>query len=918
MLAIASAVQARFESSQSPSENHKALCLALKRDHAEALAAGADAEFSYYFSRCLDRILPLARTDLTSIRITDFVVQYASLLVGDSDTEVPEDPNLDRFFLFVDMLIERYTKWIDHKLTPVRFHCVQIVSRLLQHSEISDEIYDQIVDKLIVRLRDSDPHVRKEAALRLCSFETMPSITNALLDAMSHDPSSEVRLVITYNIAHEDGVMDQVLKRMRDITPSLRRMLFRKVLTSFDVETLSIKTRVNIVMCGLTDSNEGVRWAAKNLISLWIAAANNDVPRVLKGLDPVVNTEAADLVLNAFFEMRPDVIEMLAHPRRADDIDEEDYSFLTYGFTAPFFENIAPDDVLVLRGFQEFCMRHRRSAELESGMPDLYILASEIDKLVQKQWHPEDIDMSFVDDEAEWRENLPFMIEQLLLVASRYDVDDEAGRQRLTEISNNIILSREAPSEKVIEYIATIQKRLNAESDRAFVSWAFETLNLNPSVFSQDTATQEMASQDVGGVVTEMLRAVALFKHVLSLVSSHDVVEWLPSLYEEHIFAPLHSPVRELHVPALECLALACLLNDSFAEEHFDELWKAAEVAKTVQGDDIDDLLIREVTTGISGICDIILNTDRSMDNSGFRHTNNTPASNNSDSSQILNSLGDDSVVAPEHLVEFPYSKLESIIQLLEFLLESESKQVQNLASTSLSKLLLSGRIIEEDEVLQRLLEFYFRNEPYQAINDSAGLTQQQLTLFLRAYTMFDKGKLAIAMIFKSVCMNFLRVKSAEKLSVSLGDVFVHLLTLTAPVPNQDNQVEAASAHAIIATILLEWVFMSDNASQRRSAAHALGSVVLESTSLGSVRELLSMVDSHEAFLDDKPANIRNLVTQFRERLQAINDRVPVQSAGSDNGLPPSSQSTNLFVDNNNVVEERVVPEDGMNVDIEV
>lgn len=815
-------VNTAFQSSQSGAESHKALCLNLKAAHNEAIKNGNSVQFLDSFIRCLDRLLTTSRKDQCAARIVDFVVSYAKLICPEDANENEEvQDEFELFVQFIEAIIERYIPGFESRLANVRYRCVSLIGTLVPLVPLNEELLAILEKVAILRLRDADSRVRVQAVILVSRFDLNEATTKALSIAMQHDPSSEVRLVATYNIAHGSKALSELAcERVRDLGTQIRKGLYSKVLRTIDFRALSIKARENIVRAGLNDRDEGVKRAASMLIaSRWVNMSDNNIELVLQRLDVIGHTDIGDLVLDAFFELRRDVVEQL-------------------NFSEEFWKELWIEDTVLLRGFQKFCLKEKLDNLLYEKLPDLTFLATQIQILWNKFIDPQTYEACASTDEAEdLRECLPFMVEQLLDLASRYDLDDEASRQKITAVISNIIMAEDPPSNQIIEHIVAIQRRLNA-SDTALVSWAFETLEAMPSM-----ATQEVSISDES-LIMNLLRALSLFNAVLARVSSHDVAAYLPSLYSTYIAPSMESPVADMRAPALRCLGLASLLDSRFAAEH---IKKFAEVItkndqRVVESSEADLQAIaaieEEIVISIDALADIIL-----------VHVD----------------------------AELPISAISNTWVSL---LESTRPAVQGSAALSLAKLILANLVEEASAILPRLVLFYFVNTAGIEDDEARALTQQQLTLFLRALCLYREGQEALADVFKAVFEQFAAHKTSQYTSITIGDLINQFLDFTVtekPGQNTDHSEAAPDdprswhhAHAHIAFELVSMISTIDDCTHRRSIASSLAKIQLQGAPLIALEQVEKALNHLGDFSSFRLAAIRNSLSAFQTDIRKL------------------------------------------------
>ena len=148
----AASVVQLFDECQKSFAVHKK-CSAVMRQ----LKNGNEDAFREAFLVCLDRILLVFKRGATIERLVQFVIKFAT----NAEEEDGADDGFDVF------LLEYLVGKANAKDKAVRFRVCQIIAGLLKglgdDAEISDEVWEDIVDKMVERANDKIAAVRVQA-----------------------------------------------------------------------------------------------------------------------------------------------------------------------------------------------------------------------------------------------------------------------------------------------------------------------------------------------------------------------------------------------------------------------------------------------------------------------------------------------------------------------------------------------------------------------------------------------------------------------------------------------------------------------------------------------------------------------------------------------------------------------------------
>ena len=176
-------------------------------------------EFAADFFSCVACVLPVFKRERAVERIVEFVVAYT--------TQGAEGEAVDEALM--ESVCARLLKLSAAKDKAVRFRVIQLVGQMMnalaEEAEVSDELFESIEEAAVERCKDKVPVVRAWALRALFRLQDPADaddrITKALLRAMAHDASKEVRMAAVSTVAPSKHAIRAILERTRDTEPEV-------------------------------------------------------------------------------------------------------------------------------------------------------------------------------------------------------------------------------------------------------------------------------------------------------------------------------------------------------------------------------------------------------------------------------------------------------------------------------------------------------------------------------------------------------------------------------------------------------------------------------------------------------------------------------------------------------------------------
>ncbi|CAM0913331.1 unnamed protein product [Alopecurus aequalis] len=217
-------------------------------------ASASGGRFLPAFCTALTPLFEILRRSPASDRVARFAAAFASAsasAAGDGFLE-----GFLRFLLAASAAAHR----------PARFRSCQIISEIIMQlpddAEVSDEIWDEVIDGMKVRVQDKIPAIRVFAVRAVSRFaieEDDGGIIDIFLETLEKEQNAEVRKTIILSLPPSNATLESIIESTRDANESVRRAAYSVLSTKFPLQSLSIKQRTTLLHRGLSDRSVSVK-----------------------------------------------------------------------------------------------------------------------------------------------------------------------------------------------------------------------------------------------------------------------------------------------------------------------------------------------------------------------------------------------------------------------------------------------------------------------------------------------------------------------------------------------------------------------------------------------------------------------------------------------------------------------------------
>lgn len=406
-----------FQEAQMTLLGHRKLSVVFRNIQRRAVELGLEDNFNYYFTRLVLRMLKLRKGIAAADRIAKFVSVFVSNMVkeayegekgkgengaGLSPESPPDLPELAELAAnFVDNLVRHLLRGIESRFKDVRFRIVQLLAYLVHFiPEIDEQLFTALQFSLSRRLHDKEPIVRIQAVVAMLRFQfgslrKLTPATKALLHALTHDDSPEVRRAALLNITKNHLTLPTVLQRARDANAINRRLVHARVLKETNVDEIEPELREKLLSWGFHDRDVSVQQAATaNFTRNWLASADNKILDLLEKLS-VSTSELASHAMEAYFDANADKMDAVSFP-------------------LDMWRELTAEKAFLIRTFFDYCHAHRLYGQIEQNLPELTVLAAYLGDYVALRRRLVDANAEMVAEHGKWAKKAS-RFDQLLL-----------------------------------------------------------------------------------------------------------------------------------------------------------------------------------------------------------------------------------------------------------------------------------------------------------------------------------------------------------------------------------------------------------------------------------------------------------------------------------------------------------------------
>eukprot|EP00808_Paulinella_micropora_P019761 g28875.t1 len=413
-------------------------------------------EFQAAFTFHLNKVLLVFKKEPGAERVLSFLSKFVAVTANDE--------------AFAEYVLTYLLSRLGAQDKAVRYRSCQLLASMLatlpEEAEISEDVFEQIVEKVLPCARDKVAPVRLQAVAALVRMqdgeEREDEVLSEYLRLLATDSAQAVRAAVLQHIAISRETLPHVLKRARDAHADVRVATFDVVREKIPLRSLRISQRIQLLRDGLRDRVATVQAACLRLVAeSWLPSTDDNLVKLLECLDVETYTEEAELLLGVLFQEGLDQGSNTPSPPLSAD-------------------KLTAESSLYWRCLLDHCKKNSKEEELEKAMLDTVELCSFL-KHVAMGGRVQDRAADGAEEQEqqeELRTSRIFIVQQLLQLAKYADVQDEVGRQELSALARELVCSLNCDSSVVssaLDIVHFMHKRAG-QNESSFVQSVLELL----------------------------------------------------------------------------------------------------------------------------------------------------------------------------------------------------------------------------------------------------------------------------------------------------------------------------------------------------------------------------------------------------------------------------------------------------------
>ncbi|XP_073014313.1 uncharacterized protein [Typha latifolia] len=179
--------------------------------------------------------------------------------------------------------------------------------RLPDDAEVSNEVWDEVIDSMKVRVGDKIPAIRAFAVRALSRFANDGEdgdIVDIFLQTLAQEQNTEARKAIVLSLPPSNATLEAIIGSTLDVSESVRKAAYYVLATKFPLQSLSIKHRTTLLQRGLSDRSPSVtKECLKMLKDEWLSkCCGGDPIALLRFLDVETYESVGEAVMEALLK----------------------------------------------------------------------------------------------------------------------------------------------------------------------------------------------------------------------------------------------------------------------------------------------------------------------------------------------------------------------------------------------------------------------------------------------------------------------------------------------------------------------------------------------------------------------------------------------------------------------------------------
>ncbi|KAJ3647227.1 hypothetical protein Zmor_024756 [Zophobas morio] len=424
-------------------------------------------------------------------RIINFTVTLATSFKcrqdrQESDESVQIHPILTNIFNFI---LELSNSTVESH----RYWSCTLFNRIFKElEELTEELYENITESMLKRLKDGKAAIRCQAIVALHRLQDptdkQDPIISEFCELLDSDFNARVRQLCVEKLALNKESILFVINRTRDVDANVRLSAFEKLKSV--AKYLKVTQKRDVLQCGLYDSSEKIKkFTTTVLLQYWLESYDDDYLKLIESIrldaceeDIRITVHLVEQILKALFKSAS-LDSIVQH------ISVNDEKIILY-------ENLTWEIVLYYRIVVQFL---RQSQDFEDALNNI------LPELVHFCRYIKGYCDFMKQNEHFYELQYEFTLQQFFLITLTYDVSDTASRRCLNSLAHSLLQNEDMSADLAELVMRNLEKVIPNVNDR--------------SVFVCEMISNIMYSDELGDY-EELERKEKEKKHAISQLQS--------------------------------------------------------------------------------------------------------------------------------------------------------------------------------------------------------------------------------------------------------------------------------------------------------------------------------------------------------------------------------------------------------------
>lgn len=353
--------------------------------------------------------------------------------------------------------------------------CLKCIANSQDHDFVAE--YCWLAEKTLTPRLTDKSHLVRYAAINAGRYNFFNKqcwpvdLEECLIISMTHDSSFSNRMAAVNCVPITEETIPFIIERTRDVKPKVRESALLALKIKVDFDMLNEKQRIEILLSGLTERCPTTYEAAVKLLCCsWMKRFKFDPLDLVRNLNPIENDPVCEKAIRAIIHVAEgtskSILTELSPAER--EAFKDQVSAACRDITS---QSIDPAMALFLRVQfgtivdSKTLTSAQKSERIFQILPDLATLCD----IIQDQLHRYvrgRLDNLAEDKEVQKLElHSCFVCSQLLLLAQKSDIQEEAGLRRLASLIHNMLCSSDTPEDLIESSVQTLSFIQSSEVD---------------------------------------------------------------------------------------------------------------------------------------------------------------------------------------------------------------------------------------------------------------------------------------------------------------------------------------------------------------------------------------------------------------------------------------------------------------------